>query len=108
MTDDVNVIAARDPLRTAPRFAAFQGADGGHVDYFIFIEKTVLCKVNTFSKALVLWFVSHYIFNLEYAKVVKDVALFFQEFVFRLPCIGNKKSASYLTVTSDLEAFVAT
>ena len=104
MTDNVDEIMLRDPPRMAPRVAAFQGADGGHTDYFIFIEKAVLCKVNTFAKAIMFWFVSHYVFKLEYEKRLKDVALFFQEFVFGLPA-GTKKSALYLTVTSDLHAF---
>ena len=43
-----------------------KGADGRQVDYFIFIEKAVVCKVNTFAKAIIFWFVSHYVFNLEY------------------------------------------
>lgn len=106
MADDVGDVASRDPPRSAPRFAAFQGTDGGIVNYFIFIEKSVLCKVNSFAKALMLWFASHYIFNLEYEKKVKDVAVFLQEFVFGLPdTSGAKKSASYLTITSDLQAF---
>lgn len=29
-----------------------------------------------------MWFISHYIFNLEYAKPTKDIALFFQKFCF--------------------------
>ena len=52
MTDDVDEIMSWDPPRTVPRVAAFQGADGGQTDYFIFIEKAVLCKVNTFAKAI--------------------------------------------------------
>ena len=64
MTDDVDEIMSWDPPRTAPRVAAFQGADGGQTDYFIFNEKAVLCKVNTFAKAIMFWFVSHYVFNL--------------------------------------------
>ena len=104
MTDDVDEIMSRNPPRTAPRVAVFQGADGGQTDYFIFIEKAVLCEVNTFTKAIMFWFVSHYVFNLEYEKWLKDVAMFFQVFVFGLPA-GTKKSALYLTVTSDLHAF---
>ena len=104
MTDGVDEIMSRDPPRTAPRVAAFQKADGGWVDYFIFIDKAVLCKVNTLAKAIILWFVSHYVFNLEYEKQLKNVALFFQEFIFVL-LAGAKKSAFYLTVTSDLHAF---
>lgn len=34
-----------------------------------------------------LWFCNHYIFNLEHTKTAKDVAMFFQEYVFEL---GNQ------------------
>ena len=56
-------------------------------------------------KSLALWFSLHYIiFNLEYEKTINDFALFYQEFVFGLPA-SIKKSATYLTVTSDLQTF---
>ena len=63
------------------------------------------CAVTAFSKALMLWFVSHYIFNLEYYKQAKDVALFMQEFVFGLPT-HDKKSGTYLSVTTDIQSYV--
>ena len=78
-------VAKSDPPRSAPWFACFKGPDGGDVTYFIFTEQKVLCSVQSFSKAIMLWFVSHYIFNLEYCKQIKEVALFFQEFVLGLP-----------------------
>ena len=51
----------------------------------------------------------HYIFNLEYCANIKPVALFFQEFVFGLPATSymkHQKSATYLTVTTDIQKFV--
>ena len=42
---------------------------------------------------------------LENCKGIKNVALFFQEFVFGLPERSNK-GATYLTVTSDISKFV--
>ena len=67
----------------------------------------VLFSVSSFSRVFMLWFTCHYVFNLEYAKQVKDVALFFQEFIYNLPkkSKGNK-NATYLTVTSDIATSV--
>ena len=85
---------------TAPRFAMF-----GQSSLFIFVEGIILCEVSTFSKALCIWFASHYIFNLEYSKPLKEVCLFFQEFVFKLPQ-KTKKTATYLTTSSDICKYI--
>ena len=87
------------PPRNFPWFAGFKNA-GGKSNYIIFMEQKVPCKISSFSKALALWFSVHYTFNLEYCKQIKDVVLFFQEYVFGLPD-RSKKSATYLTVCSD-------
>lgn len=58
------------------RIAGFKGPTTDS-QYYIILE-----HVTAFSKALTLWFVSHYIFNLEYCKQAKDVSLFMQEFVW--------------------------
>ena len=53
-----------------------------------------------------LWFIGHYVFNLEYCPHVKEIALFFQEFLFKLPATSTmkrQKSATYLTVTTDIQ-----
>ena len=55
-----------------------------------------------------MFFFLHYVFNLEYAKQVKEVALFFQEFVSRLPATANDrrhKNATYLAVTTDIQKY---
>lgn len=75
----------------------------------IFVEDVVLTQANSFSKALLLWFVTHYILNLEYEKLVREVALFFQEFVCNLPATGadkRQKNATYLSVTTDIQKYV--
>ena len=46
-----------------------------------------------------LWFSAHYIRNLEYEKTISEVALFIQEFVFGLPGVTIKKSATYLIIS---------
>ncbi len=64
----------------------------------------MLFSVTSFTRALM---ICHYVFNLEYAKQVKEVSLFFQEFVFDLPeSPKTSKSATYLTITSDVQKFI--
>lgn len=75
-------------------------------EYFCVIEKKPLFKVPTFSEALSIWFATHYVFNLMYSKQTKDVALFFQECVFGLPEPSKGRSATYLTVSSDINKFL--
>ena len=105
VTDDPDIICTRAPLRTAPRIACFSNEE--EQTYYLFIEHKVLCTVSLFTRALMLWFMCYYIFNLEYAKQTKDVCLFFQEFVFDLPEKSKtSKTATYLTLTSDIASFV--
>jgi len=94
MVENPEAAARSDPQRSALWFAAFKCPDGGETQYFIFIEQKILCAVQSFSKALMLWFTSHYIFNLEYGRPVKEVAIFFEELVFNLPD-SSKKSSTY-------------
>ena len=105
MTDDPDDECTRMPLRAAPRIAGFPQGDET-ISYFLFIESKVMFSVRSFPKALMLWFSFHYIFNLQYCKQAKDVAMFFQEFVFGLPEKSKNKSATYLTVTSDINKYV--
>lgn len=106
MSDDPESVATRPPIRTAPRIGCFSGDEP---QYFLFVENKTLFHVSTLSRALTFWFVLHYIFNLEYCPQVKSVALFFQEFVFKLPAtsfLKHQKSATYLTVTTDFQKYV--
>lgn len=53
-----------------------------------------------------LWFVTHYVLNLEYCPKTKEVALFMQEFVFKLPAtygLKHQKTATYLAVSMDIQ-----
>ena len=54
-------------------------------DFFISIEQTIICQVSSFTKVLFLWFVVHYLFNLQYHKYAQGFATFMQEFLFGLP-----------------------
>lgn len=101
ISNDPEMLAKMPPARNGPRFAELTVVDG-RSNYYLFMEQTVVCSVNSFSKALFLWFTLHYIFNLEYEKCVAEVCFFFQEFVFGLPC-PLKKTSTYLTTTTDIQ-----
>ena len=106
MIDDLVVIAKRDPKRTAQWFASFEGEDVSQ--FFIFVEDFVLTQASSFSKPLILWFISHYILNLEYKKKIYEIALFFQEFVSIYQLQEQKKkhkTATYLSVTTDIQKY---
>ena len=106
-TDDPAEVATRLPVRAAPRFVCFPGEEP---QYFIFIENDILCICHSFSHALMVWFMSHYVFNLEYSFKVREVALFVQEFVFELPAtsgLKRHKTATYLTVSTDIHSHMS-
>lgn len=74
--------------------------------YCLVIEKeVVITEILSFSRALSLFLAIHYIFNLHYEKLVREVVLFLQEFLFGLPAPNAKKSSTYLSVTSNLQSF---
>ena len=86
MIDDPVEVANRKPKRAAPRIACFQEKKIRSI-----FESETLCVTHSFSQALMLWFVTHYIFNLEYCIQLKEVTLFFQEFIFKLPATSVTK-----------------
>ena len=103
MIDDVEQIGLASPLRPNPRFVSFS-TDGGVTEYIVFINLKPLCKIAVFTRALMLWFVVHYVFHLEYSKEIKEVAYFFQEFVFG-SLTKAKKTATYLSVTTGIQSY---
>jgi hypothetical protein len=106
MSSGPELIAAEIPHRNNPWIGEFSAEDGDLV-YFLFVEQTVLCTVNSFVKALFLWFALYYVFNLEYEKNSKDLCLFFQELVFGLPDNLCKKSSTYLSISTDIQHFAS-
>ena len=82
------------------------------MQYFVIIEQKVInggpgAIIRDFSKAIMMWFVSHYVFHLMYDKTIKEVALFIQEYVFGLSDTQSiKKSATYWTVSTGIKNFV--
>ena len=75
----------------------------------IYVESEVLCIINSLTQALMLWFITHYVFNLEYCSKVKEVALFVQELVFKFPAtsvVKRQKTATYLAVITDIQNYL--
>ena len=106
MTNTPEQVATRRPPRSAPRFAGFKGDDSS--TYVIYVDSRVVTDIPFFSRAFMLCFVFFYVLNLEYCKQAKEVCLFIQEFVFSLPVpsVGTRqKSATYLSVTTDIQKF---
>ena len=109
MAEDPAVVAIKNPPLPNLRFAAFK--DNGDITYYLFIKQKVLCAIPTsFTRSLILWFSVHYIFHLDYYPKIRDVALFFQEFVFGLPESqkgkgAKNKTCTYLTISSDIHTF---
>lgn len=99
--EDPNVVSAQPPVRNSPRLAEFVVEDGNGT-YFLFMEQMTVCEVNSFTKALFLWFCTHYVFHLNYCPALSDLCTFIQEFVFGLPCAG-KRSATYLSIATDIQ-----
>lgn len=60
---------SRESETNSPIIAAFVGEEA--IQYFIIIERSVLCQVPTFQFALFLAFSSYYVFHLEYPKAIK-------------------------------------
>lgn len=103
MSDVPEDVATAPPARNAPWIGEFSVEDG-EAAYFVFVEQKVFCSVNSFTKSLFIWFSVFYVFNLEYDKNAKDVCLFFQEFVFGLPCNLFRKTSTYMSVTTDISS----
>ena len=104
MSDAPDRCATEEPVRNSPRIGRFQSVSA--VEYYVFIEQRVLMKVTSLTTALLMWFISHYVFNLEYHKYYQNPAMFIQEFIFNLP-ESKKKSQCYLTAASELQRLVS-
>ena len=105
MAEDPVISAGEIPKRNSPRIGRFVGIDCQPIIiYYIFIEQQVYVQVSSFAMALLVWFSSHYIFNLEYHKYCKDAAMFIQEFIFDLYENDTKqKKQNYLTAVTELQ-----
>lgn len=88
------------PVRNQPWIAAFLG--DGVPEYVIVLERKNYAKVSSLETAIYLTFSLYYCLNLEYPMEAKWMFSFFQDFILEEPDKGHK-SASYLTVTSDIK-----
>ena len=86
----------------SPRVAVFSSAT--KKQFFILVEKAILCEVPCLSTALFVAFASYYVFNLEYPKPVKNILYFFQDFIVKHPDSYDRNSP-YLAITSDVKRF---
>ena len=84
------------PKCTARWIAAFGS------QYFIIVEQFVVCEVSSFVQALFLMFSCYYVFNLEYPKHVRNVMLFFQDYIFCHPD-SESRPANYMAISSDIK-----
>ena len=89
--------------RNSPWIGRFL-VDDAEPQYFVFVEQKILCPCPSLTRAVLIWFASHYAFDLKYSKYCHDAALFFQEFIFGFPApAGYKKSANYLAIATELK-----
>ena len=65
----------------------------------------MLTDVHDLQTAIFLWFGSHYIFNMQYAKQVCDVGNFFQDFIFCIPGKVSRKP-KYKSIVGDMKLFM--
>ena len=71
--------------------------------FYLMVEQKVVCQTANFTKTVYVWFCLYYVFHLCYDPVVNDVCMFFQEFIFGLPCTAKRTSA-YLSTATDIQA----
>ncbi len=103
MVDDPDVEATKSASEVkGPRIGRFIPEDGDEM-FFLFLEDFVLCQVNSFERAIFVWFSLFYIFHLSYPPNIFDVCLFLQEFVFGIPEPCGLKSSTYRSVSTDIQ-----
>ena len=95
----VHDVCKEAPLRNSPRIAAFIGEESQQ--YFILLEQRVLCQLPSFQLAVFIVFSTYYCFHLEYPKAVRNVMLFFQDYILSFPD-GLRRPATYLAMASDI------
>ena len=89
-----------DPVRNQPWFAAFLG--DGATQYITVLERKNFAKTSLLETAIYLTFSLYCCLNLGYPDEAKWIFSFFQDFILDAPD-HSQKSATYLSVTSDLK-----
>ena len=90
---------ADSEVSNIPRVAAMVADD--QVQYFIFVEKTVLFEVSSLPLALFLMFSCYYTYHVEYPPKALGLLYFFQDYILGHPD-SLKRPSTYLAVMSDL------
>lgn len=70
------------------------------------IEQQLLIECKSLERAIFIMLGAHYVFNMEYNPMVKDVLYFIQEKVFEFPDATFKKSAIYLSTSSAIDLYL--
>ena len=89
-----------EPIRNSPRIIVLCGEQ--QVQYFVVVEREVLCEAPSVQTALFLMFASYYIFNLEYPKKAAGIFFFLQDYIIAYPD-SFKRPSTYLAVVSDIK-----
>lgn len=74
--------------------------------YFIAIEQQLLLECKSLESAIFILVASHYVFNIEYHSMVKDVFCFLEEKVFGFADTSVKKSSIYLSESSSIDLYL--
>ncbi|XP_064382258.1 uncharacterized protein LOC135344490 isoform X1 [Halichondria panicea] len=93
----------REPVRNSPRIIALCGAE--ITQYFVVVERIVLCEAPSIPSALFYTFSAYYVFNLEYPKKAAGIFYFLQDYILAYPD-SLKRPATYLSVVSDIKSQV--
>lgn len=91
---------AAKEYHNSPRVASFISTECAQ--YFVFAENDIICEVNSLSAAVITFFSCYYVFHLIYPKEIKNVLLFFQDYLLQRPD-SQKRSATYLAVAADIK-----
>ena len=77
MGEDPDCVASESPIRTAPRICEF-ATEYGPSKHIIFIEQESVCETGALTRAIFLWFSSHYVFHLCYDHVYQTCVFSFK------------------------------
>ena len=94
-----------EPLRSCLRIAAFVAEE--QKQYFVLVERKVLCQVPSFQMALFITFSSFYVFHLEYPKLLKHTMFFLQDYVLAYPD-SLRRQGSYLGTALNIKKIANT
>ena len=100
VTETPERVCKETPTRNALKIAVFIGEEPQQ--YFLLIEQNILCQVPSFQLAVFIMFSAYYAFHLEYAGLVKNVLLFFQDYVPSFTD-GQCRTATYLATLSHIK-----